>query len=273
MIVGLQIELRVCVDPQYFRGDVYDALMGAVHHRRSVRRQARLARTPRNSPSARRSMPARSSPPPRPSRASRRCTLSAFPRMDASVGRRRRAGLPRRWAGWKFRAATTIPNRLDHGTFDARHGRWQMSGRHATPVPSSSAAAATGVTLRDARARSANRPALSSIAYRVGAYATFNASMLAALSGPDSSRLWRRCAPATQRLHHRAARRLGRHAGHPDLLPGALRQRGVPAHRRRSALGVRACRGWSATSPHPGWPPRPCSPSRFRAHPDRQDRS
>ena len=46
--------------------------------------------------------------------------------------------------------------------------------------------------------------------------------------------------PRQQRLLDRAARRLGADPGHPDLLSGALRQRGIPAHRRGPALGDRA---------------------------------
>ena len=92
----------------------------------------------------------------------------------------------------------------------------------------------------------ANRPGLSAIAYRVGKHSQFKRSLLAALSGaagpargedPAASAALRsltsRCG---RRLHDRAARRLGADFRRADLLPGAHRQRELPAHRHRAAV-------------------------------------
>ena len=65
--------------------------------------------------------------------------------------------------------------------------------------------------------------------------------MKARLSSSDVPRRWRGSRRANARRPvDRAARRLGDGRRRADLLPGADRQRGLPAHRDRAALGAGA---------------------------------
>ena len=104
-----------------------------------------------------------------------------------------------------------------------------------------------------------NRAGLTAIAYRVGTYASFRETML-----EDIARAPELAAPHDargRRLRGHAPRPVGRGRRRTDLLPGALRQRGVPAHRdaarRRSARLARADRlpACAPASPRSrGWP-------------------
>ena len=110
-----------------------------------------------------------------------------------------------------------------------------------------------GTRDRDAGRRSRTGPGLSAIAYRVGTHAQL-----------QGSACWRGCrAPTTRRsaasttrddddFTDRAARRVGDRRRRAHVLPGAHRQRVVPAHRDRAALARSSWRGSSATSSRPG---------------------
>ena len=97
-----------------------------------------------------------------------------------------------------------------------------------------------------------NRPGLSQIAYRVGTHASFKASLLASLTDPDLPGARAADHARRQRLLHRAARCVRRLGRHPDLLPGAARQRICICAPRCSRARCSSWRGWSAISPRPG---------------------
>ena len=131
------------------------------------------------------------------------------------------------------------PDQLDHGTLHAAPGRRQMSTA-AAPADGQPVRLLHRADPRDTRGDHQPPGAVARSPTASGRYATFKASMLARCPRPTRRSRARRAAhPRHRRLLHRAARRLGGGAGHPDLLPGALRQRSLPAHRRRPALGHR----------------------------------
>ncbi len=80
--------------------------------------------------------------------------------------------------------------------------------------------------------------------------------------GPGRAPARRAHDAGARRPGDRAARRLGGRRRRADLLPGADRQRGLPAHRDRAPLGARAGARRSATSSTPASPPRPISSGR-----------
>ena len=128
---------------------------------------------------------------------------------------------------------------------DARGGRRQMSA----PVPTSSrhAAACRQRELRllrrrrsrDAAGHLTTAPACRAIAYRIGDYAQFRASLHAGLSSVGVRSRWRELrTPRRRRFHDRPDRRLRLRGRRAHLLPGAHRQRILSAHRRRARLAA-----------------------------------
>ena len=91
-------------------------------------------------------------------------------------------------------------------------------------------------------ARIDNPPGQAAIAYRVGVHARFKESLLTRLSAADLPALHPARHARGHRFHDRAVRRARGDARRARLLPGAHRQRELPAHRHRAALdpGARA---------------------------------
>ena len=83
-----------------------------------------------------------------------------------------------------------------------------------------------------------NRPWLSAIAYRIGTFATFRKAIIdelshtAELAGSDGAR--------ERRLHDHGDRAVGGRRRRAHVLPGAHRERGVPAHGDAARLGPAA---------------------------------
>ena len=107
------------------------------------------------------------------------------------------------------------------------------------------AAAAASAGVADPRLH--NRPGLAALRYRVGTHGDFLRRMLraAVARGIEAADV---CAPARHADHaqrptiprSRCSTRWARRRRRADLLPGAHRQRGLPAHRDRAALGAGA---------------------------------
>ena len=120
----------------------------------------------------------------------------------------------------------------------------------------------------------ANRPGLPAISYRVGTHAAFLETMLSRLTqetvgdDPGADGADRPCAPIDARPGrpcYRVPGRLGDRRRRAELLPGADRQRGLPAYRDRAAVRSRAGppgrvpvaarrRGRTVSRLHPGRP-------------------
>ena len=83
-----------------------------------------------------------------------------------------------------------------------------------------------------------NGPGRSSLAYRCGTHGSFRATMLGRIARTPELRSLTTREPEDPSiaLH----RRLGERPRRPDLLPGANRQRGLPADRHRASIRVRA---------------------------------
>ena len=180
VIVGLQIEMEICVDPAHFQGDVFQALMMVF----ITGNQRNGAPGLLNPASFTFGQTVYASPLVAAAQAVdgvRSATLTVFTRMDAPWVRRGGAGLPHHGAaGHPALRQRPGPSRSRH--VHPAHGRWQMSNGTA-PADGQPCGCCTGLTQQTPEVI-ANRPALSSITYRAGRYSTFNASMLAALSDP-----------------------------------------------------------------------------------------
>ena len=107
---------------------------------------------------------------------------------------------------------------------------------------------------------------LSAVAYRIGTFATFRRRSLDELVAHAGAR--RPHGARQRRLHHHAHRAVGGGRRRAHVLPGAQRQRGVPAHRDAARLG--AAPGAADRLPAAARVPRPPRSSPSRSKPARR---
>ena len=233
--------LRVCVLPHHLRGEV-----GQRCSTRSATGRCRRRRGffhPDSLTFGDDVALSRWSPPPRPDRRrERRGPALRAPRRGRPRASWRRGVL--RLGPLEIARLDNDPVQPENGRLDARAARRTMSA--AAAAAAARAAAPPGRCgccegIEPATPRSiANPPGRTRSSYRVGTHGTFLATMLARLSGSDYPELHALTARGRRRPGDRAARRLGDGRRRADLLPGADRQRGLPADGDRAPLGARA---------------------------------
>ena len=217
--VSLEIDMHVCAEPDYFRADVKRELLELFSNREFA--DGRLRRvSPRSihlrtnglfEPTDRRGA----------GRAGRdvgagRNNFNARASPTTSA----RGGQARSRAGWKSRAATTIPiSRAWRVSISRR--RWQMSTRPDIAACPTQCGCCAGVDPKHSRRACSTGPACRRLAYRIGTHCSFKQRCLAALSRAEFPALQRAAQPRRRRFHHRVARRRRDHGRRADFLSRA----------------------------------------------------